>query len=74
MGNMQYTIEVAPATKTSPRTEFVVLLTDEGEKIALEYPKNGEGVPEDGGSGTIWYSENSKLILEYIPDEPSEDG
>ncbi len=70
----QYTIEVAPATKTSPRTEFVVLLTDEGEKIALEYPKNGEGVPEDGGSGTIWYSENSKLILEYIPDEPSEDG
>lgn len=49
----KYTIEVAPATKTSPRTEFVVLLTDEGEKIALEYPKNGEGVPEDGGSGTI---------------------
>lgn len=73
----QYTIEVAPASKGSPRREMIILITDDGEKLVLDYTKDGSeiiGLPEDGGSGTVWYSENSKRILEYIPDEPSEDG
>lgn len=73
----KYTIEVAPASKGSPRREMIILITDDGEKLVLDYTKDGSeiiGLPEDGGSGTVWYSENSKRILEYIPDEPSEDG
>ena len=68
----EYTIEVTRQTNSSPRTEWIILISDDGEKIVLRFPKKGEDlidIPEEGGSGTIWYSENSKCILDYIPDE-----
>ena len=54
----------------------VYVTTDDGEKISLTVP-NGGGVMKNGNvpsgehTGTIWYAEKSKYILEFIPDEAS---
>ena len=51
------------------------MITDDGERIAIGYPKKGEeliDLPKDGSRGTIWYSKNSSYILDFIPDEPTD--
>lgn len=68
----EYTIERYPQTLGS-RSVWIIMITDDGERIAIGYPKNGEeliDLPKDGGRGTIWYSKNSSYILDFIPDEP----
>ena len=71
----EYTVETAPATRSglSP-TEWVVITGDDGTRIALDYPrgKNLSELPDDTCYGTVWYSENSHIILEFIPDESTD--
>lgn len=73
MAHGEYTIETAPATKSglSP-TEWVVITTDDGARIVLDYPRGKDlsELPDDTCYGAVWYSENSHYILEFIPDEP----
>ncbi len=71
----EYTIETAPASKSgiSP-TEWVVITTDNGERIVLDYPRGkvASELPDDTCYGTALYAENSHYILEFIPDEPTD--
>ena len=55
-------------------TEWVVITTDDGARIALDYPRGKDlsELPDDTCYGTVWYSENSHYILEFIPDEPTD--
>ena len=75
MAHGEYIIETAPATKSglSP-TEWVVITTDDGARIVLDYPRGKDlsELPDDTCYGTVWYSENSHYILEFIPDEPTD--
>lgn len=46
------------------------IVTDEGESISLKMPNGSSNMfPNGENSGTIWYAENSKYVLEFIPDE-----
>ena len=70
----EYTIERYPQTLGS-RSVWIIMITDDGERIAIGYPKKGEeliDLPKDGSRGTIWYSKNSSYILDFIPDEPTD--
>lgn len=75
MAHGEYIIETAPAAKSglSP-TEWVVITTDDGARIVLDYPRGKDlsELPDDTCYGTVWYSENSHYILEFIPDEPAD--
>lgn len=71
----EYTLEHAPATKGNPEMEWVVIITDDGSEISLHYPRGKDlsTLPDEGCYGTVWYSENSHYILEFIPDEATDD-
>ncbi len=68
----EYTTESAPASKTGGRTHWVIITSDDGTKIELEYPRGTDlsELPDEPCYGTAWYSERSHYILEFIPDEP----
>lgn len=71
----EYTVERYSRVVGS-RSVWIIVITDDGERISLGYPKNGEeliDLPKDGGRGTIWYSKNFSYILDFIPDEPADD-
>lgn len=52
----------------------VVVTTDDGEEILLEYPGYTHGeykmFPSGTYEGTVWYAVESKRIVKFIPDEP----
>ena len=70
----EYSIEHARQSKGGGATEWVVITTDDGARIALDYPRGKDlsELPDDTCYGTVWYSENSHYILEFIPDEPTD--
>lgn len=70
----EYSIEHARQSKGGGATEWVVITTDDGARIALDYPRGKDlsELPDDTCYGTVWYSENSHYILEFIPDEPAD--
>ena len=72
----EYTIEYGSQTRTGGATEWVVINTYDGDRIVLNYPRGKDlsTLPYETSYGTVWYSENSHYILEFIPDEPAEDG
>lgn len=70
----KFTTETVPGNGTS--SDLLILITDDGKEIVLYYKKYGEYgkdgfvvIPETGGCGTIWYSENAEFVVDYIPDE-----
>lgn len=65
-----YSVENS-ASRGDNRTEWVVISTVDGKRIALNYPAgiDHDKLPYSSCHGTVWYSENSKFILEFIPDE-----
>lgn len=70
----EYSIEHARQSKGGGATEWVVITTDDGARIVLDYPRGKDlsELPNDTCYGTVWYSENSHYILEFIPDEPTD--
>lgn len=54
--------------KTSARA---VIIADDGEEVHLDFSKgiDMDDFPENGTYGTAVYAENSKYLLEFIPDE-----
>lgn len=72
----EYIIEKYSAV-AGTRSKWIIMTTDEGNRVAVGYPYKGEELielPKSGGVGTMWYSENSTYILEFIPDEPTDAG
>lgn len=69
----EYQIETAPSNASgSTPTKWVIMTTDDGEEVRLNFSKgiDMDDFPENGTYGTAVYAENSKYLLEFIPDEP----
>ena len=70
----EYSIHTAPRSRSTADTEWVVLTTDSGDEVVLHYlwSEALSELPDDTCYGTVWYSENSHYILDFIPDESAD--
>lgn len=65
----EYTIKETSYNRSGDTAPLITMTTDNGDIIKVWYLSGVGFMLEDGGVGTMWYSENSEYILEFVPDE-----
>lgn len=70
----EYQTEIRRGTRYEGTTKYVIMTTDDGQEVHLDFSKgiDMDDFPENETYGTAIYAENSKYILEFIPDEPAD--
>lgn len=67
---------LSPDWNKSSTDRWVHITADTGGKIDIKFPGYSHGesklFPSGEFTGTVWYAKNSKVIVEFIPDEPTD--
>ena len=67
---------LSPDWNKSSVDRWVHITTDAGDKLDVKFPGYSHGesklFPSGEFTGTVWYARNSKVIVAFIPDEPTD--
>lgn len=69
----EYTMKETSYNRSGDTAPLITMITDDGDVVKVWYLSGVDTLSEEGGTGTIWYSENSEYILDFIPDEPADE-
>lgn len=71
----EYQTEIRHGNRYNGTTKYIIMTMDDGQEVHLDFSKgiDMEDFPENGTYGTAVYAENSKYLLDFIPDEPADD-